>query len=143
MLLNDILRIKGTDIHSTVPSATLSEVVQLLVKHNCGSLVVLSDDEPRTMVGIITERDILRVCASGKPIDQVHVQHVMTTRVITGRVDDSVEGTMGLMTDKRIRHLPLINEDELIGIISIGDVVKAQHDHLTAENHHLKTYIQS
>jgi CBS domain-containing protein len=65
----------------------------------------------------------------------------MTTQVITGRADDSVADTMGLMTDNRIRHLPLVENNELIGLISIGDVVKAQHNHLTAENHYLKNYI--
>ena len=141
MTLQDILRVKGTEVYSTVPTATLAQVVQLLVEHNCGSLVVLAEESSRRMVGIITERDILRVCATGKSLDQLRVDTVMTTDVITGRMDDSVADIMGLMTENRIRHLPLLEKGELMGIISIGDVVKAQHNQLSAENHYLKNYI--
>jgi CBS domain-containing protein len=66
----------------------------------------------------------------------------MTTRVVTGNTGSSIEDTMGLMTEKRIRHLPVVEEERLVGIISIGDIVKAQHAELTAENHYLKNYIQ-
>jgi CBS domain-containing protein len=143
MLLRDILRVKGSDVFWTLPTARLSEMVRVLVEHNCGSLVVLADGESRKLVGIITERDILRVTAAGKPLDQTLVQEAMTREVITGHIDDSVDQAMDLMTERRIRHLPLVEAEELVGIISIGDVVKAHRDLLTAENHHLKSYIQS
>ena len=67
----------------------------------------------------------------------------MTRDVATGSPDHSVEDTMGLMTDRRIRHLPVMEDGRLVGLISIGDVVKMQHDRLTMENHYLKSYIQS
>ena len=143
MMLREILRVKGSDVFWTLPSASISDLVRLLVEHNCGSLVVLADGDRRRMVGIVTERDVLRACAAGKPLEQTRVEAVMTSPVVTGHVDDSIEQTMGVMTDKRIRHLPLVEKDELVGIISIGDVVKAHRDHLTAENLHLKTYIRS
>ena len=96
------------------------------------------------MVGIISERDILRAFASGTgSLDQLQTEQFMTSKVFTGELDDSVETIMGLMTEKRIRHLPVLKNGKLSGIISIGDVVKAQHDHLTMENHYLKNYIQS
>jgi CBS domain-containing protein len=66
----------------------------------------------------------------------------MTRNVVTGTPTDTVEDTMGLLTDRRVRHLPILDNDRLVGIISIGDVVKAQHDALTMENHYLKSYIQ-
>ncbi len=142
MILQDILRVKGTDVYSIVPDASLADVVRLLVAHNCGSLVVASSEDSTRIVGIITERDILRVCASDQPLAETTVASVMTENVITGSLDDSVSDIMGTMTDHRIRHLPVIQDDRLVGIISIGDVVKAKHDHVTAENHHLKNYIQ-
>lgn len=142
MILQDILRVKGTDVYSISPDASLADVVQLLVAHNCGSLVVTASEDSTKIAGIITERDILRACASGKPLSETTVRSVMTENVITGSLDDPVSDIMGTMTDHRIRHLPVIQDGRLVGIISIGDVVKAQHDHVTAENHYLKNYIQ-
>ena len=143
MSLQEILRAKGDEVFTTVPSVTLSRVSELLVEHNCGSLVVVETEGSKKMVGIITERDILRACAAGKPLDQVKVDAVMSKRLITGRMGDSVAKIMGLLTENRVRHLPVIEGDELVGMISIGDVVKAQHDQLSAENHYLKNYIRS
>jgi len=144
MTLDDILRSKGTDVYKTTPGTTLHEVVDQLVARNCGSLVVCDPDQPSRMIGIITERDILRACRAGrKPLDRVTTQDAMTTEVVTAALDDSVEKIMGMMTEKRIRHMPVVdNAGQLAGMISIGDVVKAQHDLLTIENHYLKNYIQ-
>jgi CBS domain-containing protein len=95
------------------------------------------------MVGIITERDILRCCAARRmPLDACRVEDTMTGDVVTGKPGDSVEDTMGLMTEKRIRHLPILEDGRLCGLISIGDVVKAQHRIMAIENQYLKTYIQ-
>jgi len=144
MTLHDVLRTKGSEVFTTSPDTKLSEIVRLLIAHNCGSLIVLEDEDPQCIVGIVTERDILRSCAEGRSLDETPVAHIMTREVITGHVNESVADTMGVMTDRRIRHLPLVDDQGLmIGLISIGDVVKAQHDRLTAENHHLKNYIQS
>jgi CBS domain-containing protein len=146
MTLNDILREKGAAVLTIDPSATLDDVVQKLVRHNCGSLVVCeptSEGRAPRMVGIITERDILRACAARKtPLDQVLVSQVMTTKVVTAGLGDGVEDVMGLMTVNRIRHLPVLDEGRLAGLISIGDVVKAQHAQYALENHYLKSYIQ-
>jgi len=96
------------------------------------------------MVGIITERDIMRACADRTTaLEDRTVEAVMSEDVVTGKLEDEVEKIMGLMTQNRIRHLPVIENDQLAGLVSIGDVVKAQHDLLTMENHYLKSYIQS
>jgi CBS domain-containing protein len=143
MKLADILAHKGYKVHSIRPSASLAEVVQVLVRHNIGSLMVCEEADCKRMLGIITERDILRACAARRgPLESTTVVEVMTTNVVTGSPCDSVEDTMGLMTDHRIRHLPVLENDELVGIVSIGDIVKAQHDELTMENHYLKSYLQ-
>jgi CBS domain-containing protein len=146
MILQDILAAKGSTIYSIRPEATLADVVQTLVRHNCGSLVVCQEDggPHKRLLGIITERDILRACAkSAAQLDRVQVGEAMTRNVVTGSPHDTVEDTMGLMTERRVRHLPILENDRLVGIISIGDVVKAQHDALSMENHFLKSYIIS
>lgn len=139
MKLRDILNDKGWDVHTISSQATLGDVVDQLVECNCGSLVVFDDN---CMVGIITERDILRSCAhNGHELKQKFVRDHMTSRPITSEPDAEVSAVMGLLTEKRIRHLPITQDSRLVGIISIGDVVKAQHDALTRENHFLKSYI--
>jgi CBS domain-containing protein len=147
MVLADLLRVKGSDVHRIEPEATLDDVVQALVRHNIGSLVVCPRGEScdeQGLLGIITERDILRASASRKgTLDQLLVHDFMTTDVITGTPQDEIEEIMGVMTEHRIRHLPVLEEGRLRGIISIGDVVKAQHQQMALENHYLKTYIQS
>lgn len=143
MLLRDILSLKGSDVFAISPDATLADVVRKLVACNCGSLVVARPETPRQMVGIITERDILRACAEGcVPLERHYVADHMTHDVRTAAPEQSVEETMGQMTDWRIRHLPIVDDGSLAGIISIGDVVKAQHDALTMENHYLRSYLQ-
>jgi CBS domain-containing protein len=145
MSLQAILYHKGTRVFAISPEATLADVVQQLVTHNCGALVVCEDENCTRMVGIISERDIMRAwSARHTPLDQLRVSEIMTRDVATGAPSDSVQDAMGVMTERRIRHLPIVDDNgELLGIVSIGDLVKYQHDQLTMENHYLKTYIQS
>jgi CBS domain-containing protein len=110
------------------------------VYHRCGSLLVCRGEE---LVGIITERDILRASATeGYNLETTTVAELMTTDLVTGTLDDSISETMGLLTERRIRHLPILEDGKLAGMISIGDVVKAQYAKLSIENHYLKSYIQ-
>lgn len=140
MQVAEILQVKGHQVHSIEPHATLADVVQTLVQRNCGSLLVL---ENGLLVGIITERDILRACAADqRPLNAIPVRERMTKELITGSLHDELESIMGLLTSRRIRHLPILEHGNLAGLISIGDVVKAQHDRLSMENRFLKDYIQ-
>jgi CBS domain-containing protein len=145
MSLQAILQHKGSRVFAISPHASVADVVQELVKNNCGALVVCEEQNCARMVGIISERDILRAWAArGAALEQLRVSEIMTRDVATCSPHDSVQDAMGTMTDRRIRHLPIVDErGELIGIVSIGDLVKHQHDQLTMENHYLKTYIQS
>jgi CBS domain-containing protein len=147
MTLQDILRVKGSTVFTIPSTSTLGHVVQKLVQNRCGSLVVSDANASKPkMVGIITERDILRACADRRgSLDALMVTEYMTDEkdLLTGTPSNSVEHIMGIMTDHRIRHLPVMEADELVGIISIGDVVKAQHHQILMENHYLKSYIQS
>ena len=140
MKLRQILNYKGNKVHTITKHATLQDVIDGLIKNNCGSLVVLHKEK---MCGIVTERDILRAAAQGSPLSTSRVEHSMTADLIVGSPQESINTAMGLMTDHRIRHLPVVEQDRLIGIISIGDVVKAQHAQLSMENHYLKNYIQN
>jgi CBS domain-containing protein len=145
MTLREILHSKGHMVHTIGSTATLDDVVQKLVRQNCGSLVVVDGKSQAAgqMIGIITERDILKASARHLgSLSSLKVGDVMTVDVATGSPNDSVEDTMGLMTEKRIRHLPVVEDGQLLGLVSIGDVVKTQHDRLTMENHYLKSYLQ-
>jgi CBS domain-containing protein len=141
MLVSDILSDKGKLVHTCAPDDSLADVVDLLVGHNIGSLVVMEEGE---MVGIITERDILRASAATRgPLEFLIVRERMTRCPVVASLQHDVSDVMCVMTERRIRHLPVVEGGRLIGIISIGDTVKAQHDELCRENHYLKSYIQS
>jgi CBS domain-containing protein len=141
MNLRDILQSKGDQVFTIPPTSSLAEAVQAMVDHGCGSLIVGTDGH---MAGIISERDILRALADvQKPLESVLIADRMTTRVITGHPDDDLGKVMGIMTQNRIRHLPVMNDAKLVGMVSIGDIVKAQYEQLTRENYFLMNYIQS
>jgi CBS domain-containing protein len=146
MRLKDILSAKpSAAIYAVGPEATLREVVDKLVQHRVGSLLICilqqGDLKP---IGIVTERDLLYAQSAGKgPLEAVKVSEIMTTGLITGSPEDGVEQVMGLMTTRRIRHLPVLDRGKLVGIVSIGDLVKAQYDRLAMENRFMKDYIQT
>lgn len=142
MLLRDILQFKGNHVHTIAPQRSLSDVTKEMVRFNCGALVVC--DENGNLVGIISERDILKACALlDAPLAEATVESRMTKAIITAGPDDTLERAMGLMTERRVRHLPVLEQGALVGMVSIGDLVKAQYQQLSVENHYLKTYIQS
>ena len=141
MKIRDILRGKGAEVVTIHPEATVHQAMQVLVHHRIGSLVVIG--ERGEIAGIITERDILRECAAhSERVKETTVREVMTTNLIIGVPDDEVGYVMGIMTHNRIRHLPIIAGERLEGMISIGDVVKAQLEETEFENRYLKDYIQ-
>ncbi|NUQ65203.1 MAG: CBS domain-containing protein [Pirellulales bacterium] len=146
MTLQDILRTKGSIVFTIEPTATLEDVVLRLVQHNVGALVVCDRDcsEGERPVGIITERDILHVTAKQRGLlGSMRVAEYMTTRLITATPQDSVDTVMGLLTEHRIRHVPVLNGNKLVGLVSIGDIVKSQLDRLAMENQFMKDYIRS
>jgi len=139
MLLRDILFHKGRQVFVCSPADPLDQAVGCLVENNIGSLVVMDGGQ---MVGIITERDILRACKVGRgSVAGQTVRERMTADPVVGNLDDDLAEVMGVMTRRRIRHLPVLEGNELVGLVSIGDVVKAQHAELSQENHYLKCYI--
>jgi len=140
MRVYEILQSKGHTVYQILPSETLADAVERLVHFNCGSLLVSEAD---LIVGIITERDILKAIESQRQnLSNLLVGNFMTRNLVTGHPSDDVGEIMGKMTTHRVRHLPIMDSGRLVGMISIGDVVKAQFDMLAVENHYLKVYIQ-
>jgi len=135
----DLLRAKGREVHTVSPAATVYEAVDRMVRHNVGSLLVVEGDE---IHGIITERDYLReIVLKGRTSRETPVREVMTARVVCVGPDDTIEGCMAIMTEKRIRHLPVVEEGRIAGLVSIGDVVKRLSMDQRAEIRYLTEYI--
>jgi len=142
MKLRDILEVKGHHVYTVRPDQTVQEAVRILMQHRVGALLVEDDD--RRAVGIISERDVLRECVSrAADLWRIPVREAMTSDLIIGVPDDEIGYTMGIMTQNRIRHLPIMDGERIVGMISIGDVVKATLDETEYENRYLKEYIQS
>ena len=121
--IRDLLVGKGNEICSVTPGATVYDAVKVLAEKNIGALVVMEGD---SLAGIVSERDYLRkVALTQRDSGGITVAEIMTSPVACARPDQSVEECMAMMTDKRIRHLPVVEDDKLIGVISIGDLVKA------------------
>ena len=140
MNVQDILSKKSPTVITITPSKTLSDASQLLADHNIGAVVVV--DALETPLGILSERDIVRWIAKyGADALTQTVKVAMTTDLIVAVPDDDLSYLSNVMTDKRIRHLPIMKQNTLIGIVSIGDIVKAQLDHFAAEARHLERYI--
>ena len=142
MKIEDIVRKKGPAVVTISATATIAELVALLGEHNIGGVVVTADG--RHIDGIITERDVVRHLASeGASVLERTVSELMTSQVLTGKPEDTLEETAHTMTYSRIRHLPVTRDGELAGIVSIGDVVKYRIDQLTDERNHLLEYLHT
>jgi CBS domain-containing protein len=121
--VSDILKSKGSEIWSVEPDSTVFESLQLMADKGIGSLLVMDGEK---LVGIVTERDYARkVILEGKSSKTSTVAEVMTTRVLCVSPERTVDECMALMTDKRARHLPVLDHKRVIGVVSIGDLVKA------------------
>lgn len=131
MKIQTILATKGANIVTVRANQTLKEAVVLLAKHKIGAVVVV--DEAGKLAGILSERDVIREAARRDDVLSQPVGEIMTQAVITGTPQDDLRSVMQTMTERRFRHLPIMDGGQLIGIISIGDVVKAQLDEYEGE----------
>ena len=140
MRIYDVLRSKGTTVYTIRPDATVTELLDILASHNVGALVVSSDGTG--VDGIVSERDVVRrIQDRGVPVLNEPVSSIMTSMVTTCTEQDTVEDLMRLMTDRRIRHVPVLRGGGLAGVISIGDVVKNRIGELEHERRNLIGYI--
>ncbi len=139
MRIADVLRGKGSAVATVDPTATVAELVAALAEHNVGALPVL---DAGSLVGIVSERDVVRrLHLGGAGLLQLHVADIMSTSVTTCGPTDKIEDLARIMTERRFRHMPVVKNDTLIGIVSIGDLVKARIDLLETEREQLQSYI--
>ncbi|WP_428150121.1 CBS domain-containing protein [Brevundimonas sp.] len=139
MLVAEILKNKGGDVFSVAPDITLSQACAELDTRRVGALIVCDGDR---VVGVISERDVVKaVAADGAAGLARPVSAYMTREVVFAEPGETVAILMGRMTDRRIRHLPVLKDSRLSGVISIGDVVKCQIAEATQEAESLRTYI--
>ena len=137
--VKQLLQTKGTDIWTIAPDDSIQDALNRMVDKNVGALLVV---EAGDLVGIISERDYARMSVLKEDFSMnTLISEIMTTRVIWVRPEQTIEDCMALMTDKRIRHLPVLENDQLVGVVSIGDVVKAVISHQEFLIEQLENYI--
>ncbi len=140
MLVSEVLDMKGRRVVTIDPEATVHEAAAKLVQNNVGSLPVVDDGR---LVGVISERDVIRLMHHrGDGFGRLRVVDVMTCNPATCRGDDTVDDVMGLMSERRIAKVPVVEDGALVGVVSVGDVVKVMYDKVSSENRHLLSYIQ-
>jgi CBS domain-containing protein len=141
MRIADVLKSKGADVVTVGPAATVTELIAALAQRNVGALPVVDDG---VLVGIVSERDVVRrLHAGGAALLAETVADIMTTGVVTCSPGDDAADLAGVMTQRRFRHLPVVVDGTLVGIVSIGDLVKTRIDMLEAERAQLQSYIAS
>ena len=140
MRIKDVLKNKGgTDVVTIRAEATLAELIETLTEHNFGALVV--SDDGRRVDGIVSERDVVRRLRQGADALDARVSEVMTTDVHVCEPQDSLDDLMRQMTNARVRHIPVVIDGELAGLVSIGDAVKARISELEFERDQLNQYV--
>jgi len=140
MLIAHVIRDKGAVVHTLAANATLEEAARQLHEKRVGALVVI--DAEGVIIGVFSERDLVREIANrgAKALDD-DVGSAMSREVVTAHVDETIDDCLGRMTDRRVRHLPVVEEVRLIGIVSIGDLVKHRIAAAEAESAAMQAYI--
>ncbi|HEX4903618.1 MAG TPA: CBS domain-containing protein [Acidimicrobiales bacterium] len=141
MLVDQILDAKGRDVATVAPDASIADAVRELADRNVGALVVSADGS--SVDGIVSERDIVRRLAAEPDVLSRRVSELMVHEVATCDCRTGIDELMGTMTARRFRHVPVVQDGRLCGIVSIGDVVKARIDELATETQQLVGYIQN
>lgn len=139
MKIKDVLRDKGTEVVTIAPDATVRDLLAALAEHNVGALVVSGDGT--SVAGIVSERDVVRGLHSDPDVLAAPVQSIMTAEVHTCDTEAHIDDLMRLMTERRIRHVPVLSGDALHGIVSIGDIVKTRIAELEFDRDQLSNYI--
>jgi len=140
MLIANVLQGKGADVHTLPASATLQQAAEELHTRRVGALVVI--DGEGALIGVFSERDLVReVARRGTVALSTEVGAAMTRNVITAHLNETIDHCLGRMTDRRIRHLPVLEAERLIGIVSIGDLVKHRIAAAEAESAAMQAYI--
>ena len=139
MKISDLLRDKGSAVATVSPTTSVTELLRVLSEYNIGATVVTEADN---VVGIVSERDIVRrLHERGADLLSAPVGEIMTRNVVTCTPADSVDSLASTMTERRIRHMPVVSDGQLVGIVSIGDVVKSRISQLETDREQLESYI--
>lgn len=140
MKVADLLKDKGKSVITVTPDEPVFSAMGKLIENQIGSLVVI--DAEKKLVGIISERDIMRAAYSDfDTLKSKKVSQLMSTNIIIAIPEDDIDYIMGIMTQNRIRHVPIVTKDGIIGIISIGDIVKYQLEEFQVKNRYLEEYM--
>lgn len=140
MKISDVLKSKASsEVVTTAPTQTVRELVSLLAERNIGAVVVSEDGS--AVAGIVSERDVVRRLAEPGGLLDAPVSQIMTSDVFTAEPGDSLDSLMQLMTERRIRHVPVVSDGALVGVVSIGDVVKHKITQLQFERDQLDSYV--
>jgi CBS domain-containing protein len=139
MRISDVLNTKGDAVVTISPNASVRDLIALLDQHNIGAAVVSTSSQP--VAGIVSERDVVRRLAAGADVLDAPVSDIMTTNVRTAGPEESIDSLMLLMSEHRCRHVPVVAEGQLRGLVSIGDVVKSRIGELEFERDQLSSYV--
>jgi len=140
MKVSNILQEKNREVITITPDIKIHEAMKLLISNNISSLPVM--DVKDTLIGIISDKDIFRAAFNDKEgFASTTVDTLMTRDVIVGLPDDDISYISGVMTQNRVRHIPIVENEKLVGLISIGDIVKTQMKKMKIENRYLKQYV--
>ncbi|HWM01685.1 MAG TPA: CBS domain-containing protein [Actinophytocola sp.] len=140
MRIADLLRHKGSDVATVPPGISVAGLLDDLARHNVGAMVVC--DDTGALVGIVSERDVVRrLNERGAELLHAPVSEIMTTSVVTCEPTENLDRLAEIMTERRIRHMPVVTEGRLVGIVSIGDVVKSRIRQLESDREQLESYI--
>jgi CBS domain-containing protein len=141
MLVADVLRAKGPDVATVTKDTVVAGVLAVMAEQRVGAVVVVDDE---AVVGMVWERDVVRYLHErGAALIESPISEIMNTDVVSCVLSDQVDDIMRTMTERRIRHLPVVIDGELRGIVSLGDLVKARIDELEADRAHLQSYIST
>ena len=138
MLIRDILKKKGSKTITTSKETKIVNVAHILAKEKIGAIVIL---EKEKVIGILSERDIVRAFTQKKSVRNTQAQEIMTKNVFTCNLEANNEDLLTLMVSKHFRHLPVLNKNKLVGVVSIGDLVKDRTKRLKKEIDQLKSYV--
>jgi CBS domain-containing protein len=140
-IASQLLKHKGQVIHSVRPDAPVLEAIRLMAEHSVGALLVMQGEQ---LIGVVSERDYARkVILKGRSSNETEVRQIMSAPVLTVNADQSVHDCMRIMTEKRIRHLPVVDGERVVGVLSIGDLVRAVLEEQQRTIAELEQYIHS
>jgi CBS domain-containing protein len=138
MLIRDIFKKKGSKTITTSKETKVVDIAHILAKERIGAIVIL---EKEKVIGILSERDIVRAFTQKKSVRNTQAQEIMTKNVFTCGLEDNNENLLTLMVNKHFRHLPVLDKNKLVGVVSIGDLVKDRTKRLKKEIDQLKSYV--